>query len=88
MPQEELPLQAGMAVRYGLDNTNLESIRGLTIVPALTAHIADRVGSLEVGKDADIVALTGDVGDPRTSVERVWINGKKVYDTALEERRW
>jgi imidazolonepropionase-like amidohydrolase len=88
VPEEELSLQAGMGVRYGLDNTNLESIRGLTIVPALTADIEARVGSLEVGKDADVVALTGDVGDPRTSVERVWINGKKVYDTATEVRRW
>ena len=88
VPQEELQLQAGMAIRYGLDNANLESLRGLTIVPALTAGIEDRVGSLEVGKDADILALTGDVGDPRTSVERVWIGGKSVYDTRTEERRW
>ena len=81
-------VSTGMAIRYGLDNANLESLRGLTIVPALTAGIEDRVGSLEVGKDADILALTGDVGDPRTSVERVWIGGKSVYDTRTEERRW
>lgn len=85
--QEELSLQAAMALRYGLENTNLESLRGLTIIPAETVGLGDRVGSLEPGKDADILLLGGDVADPRTAIERVWCDGKLVYD-AEEERVW
>ena len=73
IPQEELSLQAASAVRYGLDPSNLEHVRGLTIVPATAAGIADRVGSLEPGKDADVLVVTGDPADPRTPIETVWI---------------
>jgi imidazolonepropionase-like amidohydrolase len=79
VPAEELPLQAGMGVRYGFDNSRLDHVRGLTIVPALVAGIADRVGSLEPGKDADVVVLGGDPADPRSGVERVYIEGQLVY---------
>ena len=88
IPQEELPLQAAMGVRYGMSNDNLESVRGLTIVPAKVAGIDDRVGSLEAGKHADIVVLTGDPADPRTSVEKVFIEGELVYDTEQGVRLW
>ncbi len=87
IPQETLQLQAGMAARYGLDDSGMETVRGLTIVPAEAAGIDDRVGSLEPGKDADVIVLTGHPGDPRTSVELVFIEGELVYD-AEEERRW
>ena len=87
-PQEELPLQAAMAVRYGLDNTNLESLRGLTIIPAETAALGHRIGSLEPGKDADVLILSGDVADPRTWVERVYTDGELIYDAARDGRRW
>lgn len=88
VPQEELPLQAAMGVHYGLDVSNLEQIRALTIIPARIAGIDDRVGSLEVGKDADIIVVTGDPVDPRSSVETVFIEGRRVYDTSRERRRW
>jgi len=87
-PEEELSLQAAMAVRYGLDNTNLESLRGLTIIPAETAALGDRIGSLEPGKDADLLVLSGDVADPRTWVERVYTDGELVYDAERDGRRW
>lgn len=87
VPEEELSLQAAMGVRYGMDNSRLEHVRGLTIVPAITAGIEDRVGSLEPGKDADVLVVSGDPADPRTSVESVYIEGQHVYDAALE-RRW
>ncbi|MCP3917531.1 MAG: amidohydrolase family protein [bacterium] len=87
-PQEELSLQAAMAVRYGLENFDLESIKGLTIVPAITCGLGERIGSLEVGKDADIVVLTGDVADPRTWVETVYTDGKRVYDAKRDGRLW
>lgn len=88
IPQEELPLQAAVAVRYGLDDSNLETVRGLTIIPAVTIGIDHRLGSLEAGKEADIVVVTGDPSDPRTSVEQVFVRGARVYDTATERRRW
>lgn len=87
-PQEQLSLQAGMAVRYGLENLNLDSIRGLTIVPAMAVGLGDRIGSIEPGKDADLVLLSGDAGDPRTAIELVLTNGKIVYDAEQDGRRW
>ena len=86
--QEELQLQAGMAVRYGFEDEDAESVRGLTIVPAQAAGIADRVGSLEVGKDADIVVIGGDPNDPRSAVERVFQDGELVYCAERDGRRW
>lgn len=88
IPQEELPLQAAMAIRYGMNDDAMASIRGLTIVPAITAGIADRVGSIEPGKDADLVIVTGNPADPRHGVDRVYIDGEVVYDTEREFRRW
>jgi imidazolonepropionase-like amidohydrolase len=87
VPQEELPLQAAMGVRYGLDTTRLEAVRGVTIIPAVVAGLGQRLGSLEAGKDADILVVTGDPADPRSSVERVLVDGRVVYD-AREGRRW
>ncbi|MDA1263669.1 MAG: amidohydrolase family protein [Planctomycetota bacterium] len=87
VPQEELPLQAAMGVRYGFNEDLMQSVRGVTIVPAKTMNIHHRVGSLEVGKDADLVVVTGNPIDPRNGVELVWVNGTLVYD-ATEGRRW
>ena len=88
MPQEELFLQSAINVRYGFDNSAMQAVRGHTIVPAKTAGIDARVGSLEPGKDADIVVISGDPSDPRSHVESVFILGRKVYDTATEQRRF
>ena len=85
--QEELSLQAAMGVKYGFDDSQADTIRGLTWVPALTAGIVHRVGSIEAGKDADILVTTGDPVDPRCSIERVYIEGQRVYD-AGETRLW
>lgn len=87
VPGEELAVQATMGVRYGFKGDEMQAVRGLTIVPAMTAGIAHRVGSIEVGKDADMVVIGGDPADPRNSVESVWIEGRQVYD-AQEGRRW
>jgi imidazolonepropionase-like amidohydrolase len=87
VPGEELAVQATMGVRYGFKGDEMQAVRGLTIVPAMTAGIAHRVGSLEVGKDADLIVIGGDPADPRNSVESVWIEGLQVYD-AQKERRW
>jgi len=88
VPEEEFFLQAAMGVRYGFDNDEMDAVRGLTIVPAMAAGVEDRVGSLEPGKDADVLVITGDPADPRTSVELVLIEGRAVYDPRNEDRRW
>ena len=84
--QEELFFQATMAVRFGW--TEEAALRGLTIEPAKALMIDKRVGSLEVGKDADVVVTTGSILDPRSYVALVLIDGKVVYDTNKDRRRF
>jgi imidazolonepropionase-like amidohydrolase len=78
MPQEELFLQGAVSARLGADPYQM--LRGLTIQPARAFGIDDRVGSLEPGKDADIVIRSGDPLDPRSRVELVLIDGRVQYD--------
>jgi imidazolonepropionase-like amidohydrolase len=68
---------ASFAVRNGMDPN--EALKAITITPAEILGVADRVGSLEKGKDADIVILNGDPLDVTTRVEKVILNGKTVY---------
>ncbi|MEM7310743.1 MAG: amidohydrolase family protein [Planctomycetota bacterium] len=86
--QEELSLQAAMAQRYGMTDFDLESVRGLTIIPAMAAGLEERLGSLEPGKDADLVVLEGDPADPRTAVSLVFTDGEVVYDPEVDGRLW
>lgn len=74
---EELPLQAAMAVRLGLPWE--AALQALTIAPARQIGIADRVGSLEVGKDADFQVTPGDPLDPRHAPRAVYIEGTLVH---------
>ena len=84
--QEQLPLQAAMGARYGFDDSAMQTLRGLTIVPARTVQIDDRVGSLEVGKDADLIVVAGHPIDPRNRVEQVFVEGRLVYDAEEGQR--
>jgi imidazolonepropionase-like amidohydrolase len=88
VPQEELPVQATMGVRYGLDDSGLAALRGLTIVPARAAKIDAQVGSLEPGKDADILVCDGYPVDPRVTVRAVFVDGRHAYDAERDGRRW
>ena len=65
------------AVRHGMQRE--EALKAVTITPAEILGVADRVGSLEKGKDADIVILNGDPLNVKTRVERVILNGNTVY---------
>ncbi|MEZ5988860.1 MAG: amidohydrolase family protein [Planctomycetota bacterium] len=78
VPQEELTVQAACAVRLGLPWE--WAIRGLTINPARFVGVESRVGSIEVGKDADMVLWTGDPLDPRRHVRKVMVSGNLYYD--------
>lgn len=77
IPQEYLPLCAGLACKKGLDE--LEALKAITINPAEILGIADRVGSLESGKDADIVVSDGHIFNTMTNVVYTFINGEMVY---------
>jgi imidazolonepropionase-like amidohydrolase len=73
-----LPMEAAFAVSGGLDEqTALEAI---TINAAEILGVADRIGSLQVGKDADIIILDGHPFHHKTFVELTLINGKILYD--------
>lgn len=75
-----LPIEAAFAIRGGLDEqTALESI---TITAAEMIGVAHRVGSIEEGKDADVIVLDGDPFDYRTFVELTFVNGRLMYDKA------
>ena len=76
IPQEYLPLCAGLAVKAGMDP--FAALQAITINPAKHLGIEDRVGSLEVGKDGDVVLTEGDplVSDSR--IVAVVIDGQRV----------
>ena len=81
--QRRAPYQAGHAVGFGMPYE--EAVRGLTLTPATLLGIADRVGSLAVGKHATLFVSTGDALDMRTArVERAFIQGR---DIDLESRQ-
>jgi imidazolonepropionase-like amidohydrolase len=68
---------AAFAVRHGLAPE--KALRAITLTPAEILGVADRVGSLEVGKDADLILLSGDPLAATTRVEKVWIGGQLVF---------
>jgi len=76
-PQEELCFQGSMAARLGVDDLTI--MKALTINPARALGIDDRVGSLEVGKDADIVIKKGTHLDVTSPVDLVLVNGRIAY---------
>ena len=75
---ESLLSMAAFAVRYGA--TREQALRAITLTPAEILGVADRVGSLEKGKDADFTVLTGDPLEVTSRVERVVVNGRTAYE--------
>jgi len=71
-----LPYSAGQAVAFGLPAD--EALKGLTLYPATLFGLQASLGTLEPGKQADVVAADGDILDPKTSVKRMWIAGREV----------
>jgi imidazolonepropionase-like amidohydrolase len=69
---------AGLAVRAGMSRE--KALYGMTMANAIMLDLQDRVGSLEVGKDADLIILSGDPLSVYTQVLETWVEGKKVFD--------
>ena len=72
-----LPINAALAVREGMPEE--EALKAITINPAEVIGVADRVGSLEAGKDADLVIFSGHPFDYRTVAELVLVDGQVAY---------
>jgi len=70
----------GLAVRAGM--TRDGALRALTVANARMLGLDDRVGTLEAGKDADFIVLSGDPLSVYTRVEQTWVEGRKVFDLA------
>ena len=73
IPQQYLPLCAGLAVKAGMDP--FQALQAITINPAKHIGMDSRIGSLEPGKDADIVLTDGDPLVSDTVVKAVFVNG-------------
>ena len=80
IPQSYLPLCAALAVQAGMDP--FDALRAITIRPAEHIGAADRVGSIECGKDADFVVMDGPWDAVSSGVKAVFVNGEKVCGAA------
>mgnify|MGYP001770849513 FL=1 len=69
---------AGLAVRAGMSRD--KALYAMTMAGAIMLDLQDRVGSLEPGKDADVLVLSGDPLSVYTHVLETWVEGKKVFD--------
>jgi imidazolonepropionase-like amidohydrolase len=78
---KNMPYAAAQAVAFGLPAD--VALKGITLYPAQLAGVADRLGSIEAGKDATLFVADGDILDIRSNVKRMWIGGKEV---SLENR--
>ncbi len=72
----DLPYHAGLAGAFGLPKD--EALKSVTLYPAQILGVADQLGSIEVGKMANIVVTDGDILEPRTNVKYVFINGRLI----------
>ena len=79
VPIEYLSLCAALAHKEGL--TEMQALRAITIDAARILGVADRIGSIEPGKDADLIILNGPLFNLMTRVETVFINGQVVYQS-------
>jgi imidazolonepropionase-like amidohydrolase len=76
--------QAATAVKHGMER--MEALKSITLYPAQFIGVGDRLGSIEVGKEATFVFLTGDPLDAQSWVDQVMIAGEIVYERANDER--
>lgn len=82
--QRYLWYQAATAVKYGMNRS--EALKSTTLYPAQFIGIDDRFGSIQQGKEANLLFLTGDPLDAQTWVDKVMLAGKIVYEKEKDER--
>ena len=75
--------EAGNAVAYGM--THDDALRAITLAPAELFGVADRIGSLQVGRDANIVVWSGDPFEFSTQAEHVFIRGRQVKEPSRQD---
>lgn len=80
----DLPYQAGIAGAFGLSKD--DALKSVTMYPAEVLGVADRMGSIDVGKMANIVVADGDILDARTSIKHLFINGRMLPLTSRHTR--
>jgi imidazolonepropionase-like amidohydrolase len=73
---KNMPYSAAQAVAFGLPYD--EALKGMTLYPAQAAGVADRLGSIEVGKEATLFSADGDIMDLRANVTHMWFAGKEI----------
>jgi imidazolonepropionase-like amidohydrolase len=78
IPLQYLPICAGLAIRSGLGEE--DALRAITINAAEIMGVSDRMGSIEPGKDADVIVLTGSPFELMTNVQYTLIDGRVVYE--------
>ncbi len=71
-----LPFNAGFAAAYGMGKE--EALKAVTIHAAEVFGVADRLGSIEAGKDATLFVSTGDPFETKTQIRHVFIDGYRV----------
>ena len=76
---------AALAIRAGMSRK--AALEGLTLTAAKMLDLGHRVGSLETGKDADFIMLSGDPFSVYTKIQQTWVDGKLVFDLANPEDR-
>jgi imidazolonepropionase-like amidohydrolase len=79
-------LAAGRAL--GLDISEDEAVKWMTINPAWAIGLDDKIGSIERGKNADVVLWSGDPFSVYTHAEKVWIDGALLYDRSDPAHQW
>jgi imidazolonepropionase-like amidohydrolase len=77
-----LPYHAGFAIAYGMNKE--DALKAITIVPAEIFGVGDRLGSIEVGKNATLFVCNGDIFETKTQVSNVFIDG---YMIPMESRQ-
>ncbi len=76
--------EAGNAVAFGMSHD--DALRAITLSPARILGVADRVGSLTAGKDANVVVWSGDPFEFSTRVEHVFIRGREYHDRSRQDQ--
>lgn len=76
---------AALAIRYGMSEQ--DALRALTLNPARIAQVDDRIGSIEPGKDADLVVIEGPWYELTSRIDRVYVDGRLAYDRTREDDR-